>query len=40
MPNPILMPDQSVQIINPQTGRLTAEGFRLVRAIITKLNTL
>ena len=36
----ISMPDQSVQIIDPKTGRLTADGFRLIRDIIRKLNTL
>lgn len=40
MANPIGMPDQSVVLVDPATGRLTAEGFRLLRAIITKLNSL
>lgn len=40
MADPIAMPDQSVQLIDPRTGRLTADGFRLFRAILRKLNSL
>lgn len=36
----ISLPDQSVAIIDPATGRLTIEGRRLLLEIIRKLNTL
>lgn len=39
--DPIIgVPDPSVVIIDPRTGRLTADGFRLVASIIKKLNQL
>lgn len=34
------IPDPSVVIIDPKTGRLTQDGFRLISDIIKKLNLL
>ena len=39
--DPIIgIPDPSIVLIDPRTGRMTADGFRLISTIIKKLNQL